>query len=1138
MKCYFCNKIWLTPFLIIAAAASFCVFLSSPNHLWLVLALTVAALAVWSFWHTQRGSNTNLLSVLVRQEIERSCKTSPKSFFTRWIEQIYTPSWKSLITVLVPILVLSGLSHTPDSWWPHFGLSLGALDFKESNHYQNLIAVLAGVGAIIFALIIFVAESVRDDETKDRARVYLRESMLFPLTVGEILVFLNFIWFDVNAWSAVLVFLVGIFTIISLWRLVNILLSKVLFYEKRMRLLKDRIEQSIDLGMNERYADNLLIQRLGENKIELTYNPFLMSDEEETHHAFSADTAGVVKDIRLDKLDEFAKLAESEANKNGFSFYKDKPRPPTLSAGDPASTPSSSATRNYTTVRQFLVKKYADRVEFKDRDESGNMILLAVEKRSVTDKGVLKKLQKLAQEAFIIGKEDNFSEEVNLELAGLKDQFITAIVEKKLGKIDDLRKTYLSLSESFLEMITRCGGGFSYDQAKQERGNLFGGQLNIGWLEDSIQDIVEKAVESRDREIISTVIYLPMAIATRAIKYGDQYLYQVFVRFPSRVYWLATTTEGLAPSLREFMIDRSWRHLKEITDYYIENQLTRKIGDAKKLTEYADFSIPVFQTFQDLIKTAFDKRDRDSFKEFLSQLNTLYRHLIRDQEFSRYSEYDLESARTDEEKKILQEKLDLQKARQDATEKIQRRKQQLVFGMATWIFEMVRLHQNDTELRAYYNDIKNYLPHEIKELTTLYSSARDFDVERFWNWDNWELIPDGEVHTIDFNSKLDRLYAVNALTLLRGVTSDNVDTIELPHNRDLAFLAEQRDGALWKLLTDIETSPTNWEFILDTVALSKTGILKTLLTKAKDAQEKDEEERVKRTDIDPEKLAEFKKSFLDAFHDGSVIRSIITRAGTYVDRTDTANAEVKAYGYNQLDEKAAFIKNWHVHYAGWGENYGNGMASSESQIIFRDILEGLETKETIPKNDIVPAVERAILTLDDENLIVIESLDHMFEYDGGIRRSEAFIPRWDHRNRPKSSFDEDRWCDGYFKIGEKYVPIFRVFTNDADVKNFLVVTSLKELGELVQYAPTNDTQDKTHREEIFELKVTDLNKDDAARAKLISQDPAWLREYADKEGYLRRRVLINIYEKVQFVFKNKAAAIKLFVSDLPLQEEG
>ncbi|GEM_PF-971368 len=1137
MKCYFCHKIWFASLLTILAVVSLYVFLAGHNYLWLVLALVEVALAAWSFWYRRRAGNLNLLSVLVRQEIERSCKTSPKSFFAQWIEQIYTPSWRSLVTVLIPILILSGLSHTPNAWWPHWGLSLGALNFKDSNHYQNLIAVLAGVGAIIFALIIFVAESLRDDETKDRARVLLRESMLFPLTVAEILVFLNFLWFDVNAWSAVLVFLVAISTIFCLWRLVNILLSKVLFYEKRLRLLKDRIEQSIDLGMNERYADNLLIQRLGESKIELSYNPFLMSDEEETHHSFSADTAGVIKDIRLDKLDEFAKLAESEANKNGFSFYKDKPRPPDLSAGDPATTPSSSATRNYTTVRQFLVKKYADRVEFKDRGESGNMVLLAVEKRSVTDKSVLKKLQKLAQEAFVIGKNDNFSEEINLELAGLKDQFIAAIVEKKLGKIDELRKTYLSLSESFLEMITRCGGGFSYDQAKQERGNLFGGQLNIGWLEDSIQDIVEKAIESRDREIISTVIYLPMAIATRAIKYGDQYLYQVFVRFPSRVYWLAKTTEGLESSLRDFMIDRSWRHLKEITDYYIENQLTRKIGDAKKLAEHADFSIPVFQTFQDLIKTAFDKRDRDSFKEFLSQLSTLYRHLIRDQEFSRYNDYDLESARTDEERKILQEKLDLQKARQDAAEKIQRRKQQLVFGMAAWIFEMVRLRQDDMDLRAYYDDIKTYLPHEIKELTALYSSARDFDVERFWNWNNWELIPDGEVHTIDFNSKLDRLYVVSALHLLRGITTENVGTIELPHNRDLAFLAEQRDGALWKMLTDIETTPANWEFALDTVELPKASILKTLLTKAKEAQEKDEEDRVRQTDIDPEKLAEFKKSLLDAFRDGSIIRSIITRVGTYIDRTDTANAEVKAYGYNQLDEKAAFIKNWHVHYSGWGENYGNGMASSESQIIFRDILEGLETKKIIPKNDIVPAIEKAVTALGAEDLIVIESLDHMFEYDGGIRKSEAFIPRWDHRDRPKFPFDEDRWCDGYFKIGEKYIPVFRVFTRDEDVKNFLVVASLKELGELVQYSPTDDPQDKTHREGIFELKVIDLNSDDVARSKLISQDPLWLREHQNKEGYLRRKVLINVYERVQFVFKNKAAAVKLFVSDIPTQEE-
>lgn len=72
----------------------------------------------------------------------------------------------------------------------------------------------------------------------------------------EILVFLNFIWFDVNVWAAVPVVFVAFLTILSLARLVGILLSRVLFNEKRILLLKDRIQDLISIGLQERIADN------------------------------------------------------------------------------------------------------------------------------------------------------------------------------------------------------------------------------------------------------------------------------------------------------------------------------------------------------------------------------------------------------------------------------------------------------------------------------------------------------------------------------------------------------------------------------------------------------------------------------------------------------------------------------------------------------------------------------------------------------------------------------------------------------------------------------------------------------------------------------------------------------------------
>ncbi len=1059
----------------------------------------------------------NLLTARIRKEIKRSGKKPRFSFFGRWFEQMYVPSWESLIVVLVILLPLFVFSHIQRM--PSLNLGL---------NYQNLIAVLSGVGAIIFALIIFVAESLRDDETKDRARVLLRESMLFPLTVGEILVFLNLLWFDVNIWSVVPIFLVAIFTIVSLWRLIDVLLSKVKFYKKRLRLLKDRIERSIDLAINERFGDNILLQILGEGKTGLSYYPFSVDDEKDSHHCFYGDTPGVIEDIRLDKLDEFAKLVENEANKNGYSFYKHKVKPSEATASN-QDTPLNVTPATYNhSDRQYLNKKYRDRIDEED------MVLLAIDRRTVTDVAILEHLRKLAKEIFVIGKEENFSEEVSMELAGLKDQFVAAILEKKLGKIEELTKTYIGLAESFLEMITRYGGGYSYEQAKKERNNFFFERnwLNIQWLVDSVQDIIEKAIESHDQQVISKTIFLPISIAIRAIKYGDQYLYQEFVRFPSRIYWLALKESD--ETLRNFMVDRCWRNLKEVTDFYIENQLSRKINNVEKLAEYSDFSIPIFHTFQDLIKTAFEKRDATGFREFLTQFQALYRRFNEDQEFVRYNDYDLSGARSEEEKKIIEEKLALHKERQRVSQKIKERKQQIIFGVAAWILEKLRQNPQNADLKTYFDGIRGYLPSKIVELTEDFNKARGFNTEDFWGWDNWETIPDGHVHVVDFHSKLDRLYCVRALHILRGVTEEAAATIELPHSRDLAFLIEERSGSLWAILSDVENHPETWEFVIDAAEASKAAMLKTLLKKAEVAQKKDEEEQVKDATVDPDKLTEFKKSFQKAFLENAIIRNVVTEEGSFVDHSKVAEPNVKAFGYNQIDEKAAFIKDWYVHYGGWGENYGRGMGQSENQIIWREMLTGAEGHGTAAKNEIVSKLEELLPKLGTEDAVIIESLGQSFEYEA-IRNSESFSPRW-AMNRAKLKFDDNPWCTGYLEIKGYHIPIFHIFVEDQDLQNFLLLVSVKSFGKLTQYLPTDTDENKPFVEGFFELKVIDLNEN-APRAKLMAQNPPWLQETIDKDGYLRQRVLLNLYEKLEFKVDNKKSAFKLFISDIPTQED-
>lgn len=105
------------------------------------------------------------------------------------------------------------------------------------------------------------------------------------------------------------------------------------------------------------------------------------------------------------------------------------------------------------------------------------------------------------------------------------------------------------------------------------------------------------------------------------------------------------------------------------------------------------------------------------------------------------------------------------------------------------------------------------------------------------------------------------------------------------------------------------------------------------MIKVKEEQEKSEEEYLKTATIDPDKLKKFKKELYDAFAKSGCLRPIANKLGIYNDLTDQVpGIKVLSWGYNQVNEKAALVKDWHVYYLDWGEQYGRDMASFEDQL--------------------------------------------------------------------------------------------------------------------------------------------------------------------------------------------------------------
>ena len=130
------------------------------------------------------------------------------------------------------------------------------------------------------------------------------------------------------------------------------------------------------------------------------------------------------------------------------------------------------------------------------------------------------------------------------------------------------------MSEGFLEYLSLCDLKYSYEQAVKERTSLDGGWEEIKWLSTDIKDLFNIAIENGNLSIIKEIAYLPVAIAWRAIEQDDNYLFQEFLIFSNRYYHFGYINKDT--QTKNFLIDRSWRYLKEISEFFINPNLYKE----------------------------------------------------------------------------------------------------------------------------------------------------------------------------------------------------------------------------------------------------------------------------------------------------------------------------------------------------------------------------------------------------------------------------------------------------------------------------------------------------------------------------------------------------------------------------------
>lgn len=281
--------------------------------------------------------------------------------------------------------------------------------------------------------------------------------------------------------------------------------------------------------------------------------------------------------------------------------------------------------------------------------------------------------------------------------------------------------------------------------------------------------------------------------------------------------------------------------------------------------------------------------------------------------------------------------------------------------------------------------------------------------------------------------------------------------------------------------------------------------LKTFLLRLKEAAQTQISAKHTSQNISVTRVKEFVNEFKKSFYENAVIRDIFIKYVKTYDN-DTKNDPVKKerFGINKVDDKASLFDDWHVHYVGWGENYGESVAQGENASIIKKIASLCKEVPITELNSIL------MKFADKKDIVIFAANTAIWQF---FEDTPNYKPSW-FKDTKKL---EIKGFAGWYKLKEESIPVFETF--DRGLEKQILILNKKHLGKLMQFLPFNQGEDKNLLNDIFYINIRELSRDQKLMDEFISNPPEWLRKIAqDKQKeYLAERVVIQILERFEFI---------------------
>jgi hypothetical protein len=173
--------------------------------------------------------------------------------------------------------------------------------------------------------------------------------------------------------------------------------------------------------------------------------------------------------------------------------------------------------------------------------------------------------------------------------------------------------------------------------------------------------------------------------------------------------------------------------------------------------------------------------------------------------------------------------------------------------------------------------------------------------------------------------------------------------------------------------------------------------------------------------------------------------------------------------------------------------------------------------------DLIAAIESVLSINDLRSPILLHTLVRSVLFDG-FTNDDRFISRY-RNDCPATPFSGMSGFVGVLRYEDAYVPVVSLFVQDNNFQDKPLLVDLPRFAKWDQYVPMDGEEEQPYISDLIYIKITDLNIDNVRRETLIRENPPWLNDQADKDRFLRSRIIVNVYEKFLIQVLDRSAAV-------------